>query len=569
MKWFKARVLLILIILLAASIDLYRNDAVPVSLFGDELDLGYQALSILKTGKDYSGNFLPFHFRSLADFRTPLYLYSAVPTVALFGISPMGVRLPAAIFGILAVYFLYLLVKKITKNEAISILSAFVLAISPWHIQYSRAGFEATQMLFFLIGGIFFFLKGLENGKWLTLSAVFLAFTPWSYNTSKLFLPLILGALILIWHKDLTRLPKRFLITSVLLFVVVAGPFAADTLIGGGAQRFNYLSIFSNPTLSPEIGFARVRDIQMGGSKISSEFYYNKVFYLANVFTSNYLQSFSTSFLFIKGDPNPRQSIGTIGEFYKFEFPFLIIGLLYLINSKIDKKIKYFLIFWLLTAPIPSSLTVDGGNHATRLILILPILIILIALGIYALYYYLPKLYKKLFGLGLGILVVFNLVFYLHDYWVQYPWDSERWWHAGFKEAISSAVSLGTKYSRVIISDADEPALIYFLGWSAYPPAEFQKSSPLPLVDILGFGQTRRLDKYYFTPQGKEQDMYKLGAILPEDTIYLAAAKEVGSNLIKDPGRVPSDIKLLQAIGYPSGKPAFYIFAKNAKGNAK
>src|SRR3989344_1271339 len=97
----KNKKILIVILLFAAFLRFWKINEVPVSLFGDELDVGYQAYSILKTGKDYSGNFWPLHFHSLAEWRTPLYLYSSVPTVALFGISPLGVRLPAALFGVL------------------------------------------------------------------------------------------------------------------------------------------------------------------------------------------------------------------------------------------------------------------------------------------------------------------------------------------------------------------------------------------------------------------------------------------------------------------------------------
>ncbi len=100
--------ILFAILALATILRLWRISDVPVSLFGDELDVGYHAYSILKTGKDYSGNSWPLHFQSLAEWRTPLYLYSAVPTVALFGISPLGVRLPAAIFGVLGIFAFYL-----------------------------------------------------------------------------------------------------------------------------------------------------------------------------------------------------------------------------------------------------------------------------------------------------------------------------------------------------------------------------------------------------------------------------------------------------------------------------
>ncbi|KKP32910.1 MAG: hypothetical protein UR20_C0016G0001, partial [Candidatus Woesebacteria bacterium GW2011_GWE2_31_6] len=107
-------VILIVILLVASFLRLYKISSDPVSLFGDELDVGYHAYSILKTGKDYSGNFMPLHFQSLAEWRTPLYLYSAVPTVAIFGINALGVRLPAAIFGILGILGIYLLIKELT-----------------------------------------------------------------------------------------------------------------------------------------------------------------------------------------------------------------------------------------------------------------------------------------------------------------------------------------------------------------------------------------------------------------------------------------------------------------------
>jgi 4-amino-4-deoxy-L-arabinose transferase-like glycosyltransferase len=130
----KSKILLIAILLVASFLRLWKLTEIPVSLFGDELDVGYHAYSILKTGKDYSGNFLPLHFHSLSEWRTPLYLYSVVPTVAIYGISPLGVRLPAALFGILSIWGLYLLVKQLTKNKQLALLSAFVLTISPWSV---------------------------------------------------------------------------------------------------------------------------------------------------------------------------------------------------------------------------------------------------------------------------------------------------------------------------------------------------------------------------------------------------------------------------------------------------
>ncbi len=559
--------ILILILLLAAILRLWKLDTVPVSLFGDELDVGYHAYSILKTGKDYSGNLLPLHFQSLADWRTPLYLYSSVPTVAIFGISPLGVRLPAAIFGILGVFALYLLTKQITNNKIIALLSAFLLAISPWHLQYSRAGFEVTEMLFFYITGIYFFLKGLNKAKLLSLASLCLGLTPLAYNTSKLFLPLTIVAIISIWWKDLKQMPRTYLVWAVLVFTFVVGPFTWSTIFGGGTQRIQGISIFNDPTVIPQLGFDRMNDVSVRGGNsqlvtISDKLFHNQITSYSEIFINNYFQAFSTDFLFVNGDSlNPRQSSG--GEFYKIELIFMLIGLVFLITSQFDKKTKIFLIFWLIASPIPSSLTKGGGEHATRLILMLPILIMLSAFGVYYLY---SKASKKLRILGLVLfltILISNFIFYQHNYWIHYPWSSERWWHAGFKEAIQSTVSEGKKYDKVIISGADEPPLIFFLGWSQFPPVEFQQNYPLVTVNLEGVGEVSKLGKYYFPPIGKERGLYELGKILPDNTLYLATAKEIKLDLIKEPQRVPSDLILIKSISYPSGEPAFYLFTKN------
>lgn len=121
---------LILILLLAAVLRLWNIDKVPVSLFGDEIDEGYHAYSILKTGKDYTGHLAIFDVTSLADKKAPLNSYLMVPSIAFFGISPVGVRLPAAIFGILGVLAIYLLADLLINRQA-ALLSASFLAISP------------------------------------------------------------------------------------------------------------------------------------------------------------------------------------------------------------------------------------------------------------------------------------------------------------------------------------------------------------------------------------------------------------------------------------------------------
>ncbi|MBI5019248.1 hypothetical protein HZB58_03170, partial [Candidatus Gottesmanbacteria bacterium] len=77
----------IIIIILAAFLRLWQLGNVPVSPDWDEAALGYNAYSILKTGKDEYGIFLPRTLRSFDDYKPPLYTYLAIPAVAAFGLT--------------------------------------------------------------------------------------------------------------------------------------------------------------------------------------------------------------------------------------------------------------------------------------------------------------------------------------------------------------------------------------------------------------------------------------------------------------------------------------------------
>lgn len=569
MKWMTPKKILFLILVVAAFLRLWGISKVPVSLFGDELDVGYHAYSIFKTGKDYSGNSWPLHFQSLAEWRTPLYLYSTVPTVAIFGISPLGVRLPAAIFGILGVLAFYLLVKEIFKDEKLALISAGVLAFSPWHIQYSRAAFEVTLLLLLLLLGLYFFFKSLKNPRILFISAGFLALTPWVYSTAKLFTPILLIFLFFLYRKDIVSFPKKYLFFAAVALLVVGGPIAYSTLLGGGTQRFGYISIFTDPTTEPEVGFGRLIDARVRGEtgegltpRISDRLIHNKfTFWGANII-KNYFESFSTEFLFIKGDLNLRHSIG-LGEFYKIESITLLLGLIFLLTRFKDKKIKFFLFFWILAGAAPSAITREGGRHATRLILILPPLIFLISYGINETLSTLKSKGRLLFSLAYLVLFALSFYSYQHQYWVHYPRESERWWHAGFKEAIQTIKQIDKDYDRVIISTANEPPWIFFAGWYEYPPEKWHQGFPFKKTKVDGFGEISYIDKYYFGSPDSDIGIYGLGNVIEDKTLYLAVAKEIGANLIQEPERTPPNIRLVRAVAYPSGEPAFYLFAKN------
>lgn len=570
----KYKIIIALILLFSLFIRIYKINEVPASLFGDELDLGYQAYSILKTGNDYYGNPWPMHFHSLAEWRTPLYLYSSVPTVALFGISPLGVRLPAVIFGVLSIYFFYLLILQISSNnKSLALLSAFLLAISPWHIQYSRGGFEVTQLLFFFLLGMYLFLKSIKNPKWFPFAAICFMLMPLVYSTAKFFTPIFLAFILVIWRKDIIKFPRKQIGIALFLVLLIGLPITYSTLFGGGTQRFGHISVFTDPTIEPEIGASRAVDAlvrnRTGESTapiFTDRLFHNKFTFWFGHISNNYMQAFSTNFLFIEGDLNLRHSIEKVGQFYMIEALFLVIGLVSYFGIQKKTKSHLLVLFILIVGVIPSSITRDGGMHATRLFIILPSLIFLIATGIQESVHLVNKRYRPIIMFVFASLYIVSFARYQHEYWVHYPWYSERWWHAGFEESIKSIKAVAPYYDKVVITTANEPPWVFFAAWYEYSPDEWQKNFPTEhKKNLPGFGDVSYIDKFYFgSPEGN-RGLYDWGKVLDEKTLYLASEKEVRVNLIMEPERTPGDLKLIKSIAYPSGEPAYYLFSGTAK----
>ena len=136
----------------------------------------------------------------------------------------------------------------------------------------------------------------------------------------------------------------------------------------------------------------------------------------------NYLQTFSTDFLFIKGDLNLRHSIDGVGQFYVVELIALLLGATVFFLLFKDRKIKLLIAVWIVLGVMPSAITRSGGYHATRLILVLPPLVFLIAYGLVEGL----KVFRRpvrvailLFFIGMYIV---GFAFYQHNYWYHNPW---------------------------------------------------------------------------------------------------------------------------------------------------
>lgn len=546
------KLIFLAILLLSIFLRVWKLDSFPISLFGDEVDLGYQAYSILKTGKDYLGNPWPVSFKSFAEYRLPLNIYIDVPFVAVFGLNEMGVRLPNVIAGVFSVVGIYLLTRLIF-GQRVGLISAFLMSISPWHIFFSRQSNDATILVPLTIFGAWAFVKGLKSYRFLFVSAVFLSLTFYAYAVGALFTTLLGSFLLVVFRNEILRYRIRRLLGVALLVVVILIPYINLYISGRASERFTKVAVSADSKILEDIV-----QRQSENPAFLTKVFRNKNAIFVSETVKNYFQAFSTEFLFINGDPILRHSVGGFGQLHFYDALLILVGLVAAILAfwrAESKSIFYvFVLGWLLIAPIASSLTQHGGEHAARLIVFLPPIIILASLGLDRILGSMEKIWARL-ALGVVVfLMVINSAGYFYRYFVEWPKDSWRFWHAGYKETLSFVKSIDAKFERIYLNNTYEPMLVRFLFWYKYDPAIFQKQfeDDKHIEGIVyGFNGFKVGEKYYFGEIEKPFERL----VKPGHLIVASARDE-----ITNPDSLKrADIELLKTVYSPTGEVLFYI----------
>ena len=134
-------------VLAVAIRNLYSLATSPPGLYLDEASIGYNAWSILHHGVDEHGAGMPLFFEAFGEWKNPIYIYATVPSIGLFGATSTAVRLPAAIFGLIAAVALGDAARRISGNRLIGIAVLLISAATPWLALESRVGFEVIEIV--------------------------------------------------------------------------------------------------------------------------------------------------------------------------------------------------------------------------------------------------------------------------------------------------------------------------------------------------------------------------------------------------------------------------------------
>lgn len=569
------------IFILALFLRTYKLSSVPPNAHIDEASFGYNAYSIMLTGKDEYGIPLPFTLRSYDDYRPALLSYLMIPFIKLFGLTIFSIRLPSVLFSIVTLIGIYKIIirllslrnierkMKITDNAKIYIgfCSIFLYAISPWSVFVSRLAIEANVSLAFFVIGLVLFLDYVYITRAYRLYASFIAFVFafYAYHGIKLFLPIFLFTLIVIFYKNFLAQKKHFVIALV-MFIMLIMPFIFTLKNTVNVSRFNELNIFtlSKDSLLQISSKRLLYDAQY--NDVLGKVFDNRRFIDIPVFISNYFSNLNPAWLYAD-DSHVLYKVPDFGLFYVFEFILFMIGIYFMISQKVYERRIYFLFLaWFFLSIIPAVFTYNTPN-AVRIYTILPVFLIIEGLGLYALIEYIFR-FKHLFiktvlcVVSISVIAVSILSFF-HLYFFTFPHERSELYQYGVIDAFRFAKQHESEYDHILISNQGSLGFsyIYYLFFTHYNPRKYLQTGGT----VSGnFFANHVIGKYSFVNPNIYADKNVVKIMQPQffgkHTLYILEYNDLPKNeALLD--MIFQKLSLVKKINYLDGTTAILILA--------
>lgn len=438
----KLLLLTLFITLVGFWVRAYKITESPGGLYIDEISIGYNAWSVLETGRDEHGRNWPLFFEAFGEWKLPVYIYLVTLAQLFIGPTDLSVRLPALFLGTFAIPSVIYFTRKLLANtypthiNTIAMVAGGILAVSPGYFQFSRPGFEVVAGLFFLILGFLLFFQSLEKrSTWILQFAVIsLSLSLYSYHSSRIVVPALVLYLVIAYRKSF-HLRVWFL--SLVIGTIMTLPFWRYAVSPAGLVRVRQISIVYNPK----------------GNLVGN-------------FIENYLISISPFMIYVYGDPTIADDTPhRMPLLYAIDFPFVIVGLVIALKEWLigRKKEWGFIIWFIFIAHVPTAIA-TGPPHGLRQFYALPPIIIVTAVGWSWLVYKLKnKVTRYIFMTGYTILLLLSLITFLNTYHRLYAVDASRDWHVWGKRAGEKLRVLESQFDDIYIENGINVVWLWYL----------------------------------------------------------------------------------------------------------
>ena len=411
------RLLLLLAVLLAVAVRVYRFGGVPGGFNQDGAMAAIDAKALADYGTDHYGMRWPVHLTAWGYGQmSALLSYLMAPCIKLFGFHAVSLRLPQLLVSLLGLAALYLFCREaFGKGPALTVL--FFGAIAPWHIMQSRWALDCNLFPHFFLFGLYFLNKSLSGKRrlWLCVSMGLFGLCMYCYGIAIYTLPVFLVlACVYLLVKKRVRIGEALLALAV--WLAVAWPFILVMAINFFRWDTIETPLFTLPYFA---GSIRSNDILFFSENVPAQLWQNARA-LANV-------------VIIQRPDLPWNSIGQFGSLYLFSLPFAFAGLVWLLKRLKTSDGAVLLLLFFVTG-IWCGLCTNNVNINRVNIIFYPLLCFA-GLGLYAVGRCVPIPFLRP-GLAAGYLLAFCL--FCGCYFGPYAEQMEVYFMKNFGDAVAS-----------------------------------------------------------------------------------------------------------------------------------
>ncbi|HPT65897.1 MAG TPA: glycosyltransferase family 39 protein [Candidatus Woesebacteria bacterium] len=526
-------------------------DKFPVSLNWDEISHGYNAYSLVKTGRDQWSKSLPiFNFRAYGDYPTTLNMYLSAPLIYFFGLNEWTTRIISALCGFGLVIVSYFLGKELFKNQKGKYLLMLLVAVSPWTFFTSRAVFQSTVAQFFLSLGILFLIKATKKINFLLPGIFFTSISTYAYHNTKIIVPILFLIYIIIFFKEIklnfSKKIKTFLIGFLLISVLIIPQII--NVFNKDAQARSRWVFAINPVTVNQIEINRNN---YKGNPLIAKLKYNRVTVFSAIVAKNYLGFVNPKMLFFDSTQNFQFNIPKTGVLYSVCLPFFYIGLVVLLINFFKKdKLSIFLIFWFLIGLIPAVITI-GDFPIIRAMTILPLPQIFIVYGfLRTINLFKNQKVKSLFTILFLLILFIQTSFYLKNYFNDYSKKYSSSWQYGYKQVVEYIKNNYQDYDQIIFTKKYGEAHEFVLFYWPWDPKSYQNDPNLNWDFHSDWYWVNAFDKFKFI---NDWEIQKETQKIDKKTLLITSP----NNYNKD------NTTLIKTIYFLNQTPAFDILTIN------
>ncbi len=518
--------MLLVLLLAGATAMCYttRLAQAPRYLARDEIGFGRQAYSFATTGRDLDGNRFPLFFGEPIYHvgRDPLLIYLTALLLKVRPLSDAIVRLPNALLGVLDVLLMFLVGRRIFKNEWLGLGAALILAMSPAHFIHSRLAVSLLLPLPFTLLWLLTLTGILERDtpetkhlalRPLGIGAACLGLGVYGYLASVMLMPIYL--ICTAWVAATRDIAKRIAVLAV-AFVVPMLPLVFWQWTH--PTRFHDMIAIYHP-YAPQFG-------PLQGLKEMLSYF------SLSVRADNYWTNLNPSLLFFGGDASLVNSTRLAGVFLWPIGVFFAAGVYQMLTAR-RSRFTGVLLIGFLTAPLPQVLTVDVGIRRSLVLIVFGTLI-----ATYGIEYLLaqsrPTLTRVAAALMLAI-VPFSFAHFYRDYVGDYQNRAAYWFGNNIRGMMEALMALRPSAAPIYLSNK----VPYLDEYWPYYTAMHAREDLLP-------------DTHYYTPDTFDP------TVEPSRSLLVVAVNEQPSPEVLQ----SNGWQQMTVVTEPTGQPVFVIYEK-------